>query len=877
MRRIQTLLAITWLLLGMLAKTPAHAQAPTAERSVEPVILKGSKIPTWSRLAAVGVANPDPPNVPCDPNATAEGCFRDAHNGTLTVPPDARPGVPVDQIAGFRWDGTRFVEIPIQVDELFPYFLANENSDFGFYSGTDKELTYEWDTEAWKMVAGECRKEYLADNPATPGDESAPIQDPVLTLDDDDEIVFMASDAGLQAPSGELGPLGTGANRQEIAITDPLNPTGTSYVYLFLRPGGSSFNKSNGYVKYQRDANADEWIDRDTFSDADPEKLGSSNTGYGPDLNGTVCNDDPDTPAVETARTSSDRFARDGVTVTTDSYQWRATGRWMVREMHVAKPGQPGVYGPDLIDRWKGRAFQQSPDSTISVVGFEDEQVNWEGNSSLLGERAGPVRAIREVWGADSGTNVTKTETFYRDSVTYRFHVRVHPIPPDGLYTSWDYNAGVAQCYFNVIKSDCVSIDGVNDDQGNVDSVPAGGQPAFFDAPDPTFSPASALYTFEQIAGVGDTGSLVYIWDVPTGSLSTFTNPGAVPYYRDDKCLDDGTGDDPVERPWPGEASNDPRVIAGYGATANCNLNQKQGAFASHGLHAFVTHDSDNFSVGEGLNEIDIRQTQFAVPTASPVNIGAPYGQTVITPLQTAVVERSNVPNTRPEADSVLDQTDEDVPTFIILTGRDKETCELPSFEILEGPAQGSLGQLDNRQCDQGTPKRDTAIVRYVPDQDWNGKDQFTYRVSDGSETSDPARVQIIVQPVNESAQAPGSGGGDAGGGGRGTGPTVTAKEARALCAGRGKVTPTGGTSGSDRLVGTPSDDVLCGLGGRDVVVGSGGNDVLVGGPGPDVLKGGKGSDLLLGGPGADKGRGGPGYDACHTTNKPRGCEEGKG
>jgi hypothetical protein len=29
---------------------------------------------------------------------------------------------------------------------------------------------------------------------------------------------------------------------------------------------------------------------------------------------------------------------------------------------------------------------------------------------------SGPVRAIREIWGADSGTNVTKTETFYRDA-----------------------------------------------------------------------------------------------------------------------------------------------------------------------------------------------------------------------------------------------------------------------------------------------------------------------------------------------------------------------------------------------------------------------------------------------------------------------------
>src|SRR5439155_25332924 len=111
-------------------------------------------------------------------------------------------------------------------------------------------------------------------------------------------------------------------------------------------------------------------------------------------------------------------------------------GRCTVRPTRVTGPGTTGQYGPDLVARWKGRAFQQSPDSNISVVGFEDEQVNWEANSALIGERSGPVRAIREVWGADSGTNVTKTEYYYRDYYVYRYHLRVRPFPPAGPYTS---------------------------------------------------------------------------------------------------------------------------------------------------------------------------------------------------------------------------------------------------------------------------------------------------------------------------------------------------------------------------------------------------------------------------------------------------------
>ncbi len=364
-------------------------------------------------------------------------------------------------------------------------------------------------------------------------------------------------------------------------------------------------------------------------------------------------------PDPATARASTDRFPLDGTVVRTDAYTWTASGRWMVRGMQVATPGQDAkpagvpndqrdtAYGPDLVDRWKGRAFQQSPDSSVSLVGFEDEQVNWEANSALLGWKAGPVRAIRETWGADSGTNVTKTETFYRDVAQYRYHVRVHPIPPDGLYTSWDYNRGVAARYYNALRPDGVAIDGKNDDVGQVSEV--AGQPMYFDVPDPTFDLPTAFERWEEVAGAGDAGSLVYTFE--NMSPTTFTNPVVVPYYRDDACLDDGTGDDPVARPWPGEPSTDQRVKDGYVAAArertgddsitydDLTCADKQGAYGAHGLHFLVTHDSDNGFVGTPtpVDEIDGRQWQFAVPTSQPTNVGAAYGNIVRVPLQTAV------------------------------------------------------------------------------------------------------------------------------------------------------------------------------------------------------------------------------------------------
>ena len=114
---------------------PSRADVLVAARHAEAVVMTGADLTTWSRLPAEGTPAPYP-------SGTATG-ERDAHNGTIQIPPDPRgEGVPVEEIAAYRWNGKRFVEIPVQVDERFPHFLANGNSDFGVYSGTDTELTY---------------------------------------------------------------------------------------------------------------------------------------------------------------------------------------------------------------------------------------------------------------------------------------------------------------------------------------------------------------------------------------------------------------------------------------------------------------------------------------------------------------------------------------------------------------------------------------------------------------------------------------------------------------------------------------------------------------------------------------------------------------
>jgi len=659
-------------------------------------VLTGAQLPGWSAPAAVGVAQPYPSGASSTvsgpiPSQLGTFAVRSAHNGTIA--PAVKQGMPVDEIAAFAWTGKAWREVPVQVDERFPHFLANARSGFGAYSGTDQELTYAWaptahtqGEEAWKKVFGQCDARYAASTAEVQAainakivtlgpqeklaDYTGAMTDPVAGLDDDDEIALQVRDAGAQVPSGTAAPQGA-TGGQSVALVDPLDPGTPRYTYLFRKAGGSSFTGANSEVQMIREADADLWLDRKSFADNDPQKLGTSNTGYGANLPGTVC--DPTTGVV---RNSTDRFPRDAMTVTTPTYKVTATGRWMVRGFQVRdakarapKPAKvcppknksrgkgkpPGCvdavvpssasFGPDLIDRWKGRAFQQSPDSTVSVVGFEDEQVNWEANASLLGWRTGAVRAIREVWGADSGTNVTKTETYYRDADVYRYRVRVHPIPSDGLYTSWDYNKGVATRYYNLEKPGGVPIDGINDDLAQVDTLP-NGDPAYFDFPDPTFDLPSAVDRPEQVAGRGSAGSLVYVFEFK-GATSA-TNATAVPYYRDDACFDDGTGDDPVQRPYPGEASTDPRVQAGYAAAAGAPYKSLvcdpahgktpfQGAFASHGIHFFATGDSDNATLGVPLTEVDGQQWRYSVPMTAPRNVITDYAPNVIAPVQGVV------------------------------------------------------------------------------------------------------------------------------------------------------------------------------------------------------------------------------------------------
>jgi hypothetical protein len=648
---------------------PSGAQLPlglpdltvSAKHDTEPVVLKGVNFGTWSVPANQTVQPPLIDLTECPPGTDTDTCSHNEYaDPVVDTASDSVQGAPVNQLLGYRWDPatSKFVQIPFQVDEEFTRYLSNEASGFSVYSGQDQHTTYAYDREGFRYTKSDpsdpCKA--IAASPA--------MKDPVKGLDSNDEVAFMASDAGPQAPAGAIRPAGIDGVK-EVTVVDP--QTGeASYVYVMLartvgpRP---AFNGSNGYVHYDRDPNADTFV----FSQSDYE-------GYGNAAQGPYCTPDGQPAGVGRRRPI------DTATITTDRYRYRYDGRWLMTGLQI-KPDDATAYGPDLVDRWKARAFAQDPSSETPCCGYEEEDTHWGGSSTLLGERVGPVRGIRETWGADSGTNVIRRETFYRREMDQKTWLRVHVIPPlDGIYAQWDFNANRMTQFFNSRNPVGVKIDGRNDEAfGNLDD-PCN---PHYDDNDTSqidqsyrtlYAQFMACYPYHQSVDLTDPTfgqpNVLLDWGVTSGpygsvvdrisSEVTDLTPGgaiqsmaAVPYYRDDSCFDDGTGSDPGPRinlTLDNGMKDDPATAAD-GTPRRCwhttdgdpdgSDHFYQGSIGTHGLHLLFQLDSDNARQTVPLTEIVSNWRMVMLPGQQSANAGEEYGRGFEKPLLPVVADRS--------------------------------------------------------------------------------------------------------------------------------------------------------------------------------------------------------------------------------------------
>src|SRR4051794_26695513 len=288
--RIATALAAAAVLVAVLVPALAWGALPLpvvdpttpAARDTEPVILTGKDFPDWSARANATVKLPLTDLIGC--NEAQNDRDECAHNHY--EPPEVDTGgtlgegVATDRLLGYRWDpaAKSFRQIPFQVDEMYTRYLDNSASGFAVYSGEDQHTTYAFDREGWRYTKSDpsnpCR--------AVPFDGQRTTPDPVKGLDDNDELAFMASDAGPQAPAGSALPAGIESSHP-VSVVDPLKGT-TSWVYVMrAAPTGpkAEFDAGNGYVNYQRDANADYF-----------ERSVSSYDNYGNAAKGEICDAD---------------------------------------------------------------------------------------------------------------------------------------------------------------------------------------------------------------------------------------------------------------------------------------------------------------------------------------------------------------------------------------------------------------------------------------------------------------------------------------------------------------------------------------------------------------------------------------------------------
>ena len=130
-------------------------------------------------------------------------------------------------LVGFRWTGSAWVQLPIQIDErAVVNFGTIYNDPSAVFYGSQPGLVNE-------LV-------YTSGNTWTGND-------PNTKFDADDELVFMARDAGTHTPGGR--PAGTKPGAVEIRVVDPLVPGAEGFVYLYRKAAGSGLKQGAG-VKY---------------------------------------------------------------------------------------------------------------------------------------------------------------------------------------------------------------------------------------------------------------------------------------------------------------------------------------------------------------------------------------------------------------------------------------------------------------------------------------------------------------------------------------------------------------------------------------------------------------------------------------------------
>ncbi|MGN6692816.1 MAG: hypothetical protein ACTHN0_01450 [Aquihabitans sp.] len=307
-------------------------------------------------------------------------------------------GVAPERLVAFRWSGEAWQQVPVQVDQrkVVPFGSAPSSNSTPGKAGT-----------VYGNGSGGPATVQYADPNTWVGADTNP------NIDADDEVVFMASDAGSTAPSGTAAPAGVVASSgTQVAVTDPRSTNERGAVYLYRSTGGLDPAAGKDYVDYDF-----------VLTGGDYKTKYKRASGPNPESS----------------------------KVTTAAYTITFPDRWKEVSWKVLAAGASQV---DVLDGHKNQFFLN--DCSRSNQSFLEEEGAFVANID------GPVRAIRSYVGANSGPLTQRTHVMYRDREDVITNLRVHAIP--AMMDFIDYSsAAKGMTYRSSTKPGGVAIDGLND------------------------------------------------------------------------------------------------------------------------------------------------------------------------------------------------------------------------------------------------------------------------------------------------------------------------------------------------------------------------------------------------------------------------------
>jgi hypothetical protein len=297
---------------------------------------------------------------------------------------------PGDLVA-FRYFGG-WHQIPVQVDERAMKNFADIYDNVGLGGGAPYTTLVYTDTGTFTGA------------------------DPVTTIDSDDEIVFMAKDAGDQPPAFSEPAGVITQSGVEVTVTDPLAPLDAGHVYLFEQDGSLDPSAGEQYVTY-------------TFNLLSGPYLTTYNTVDGPNAEDSE--------------------------IATAYYERHFGDRWLDDELRVVAGASTGV---DILDRHKALFAPGSCGRSEDTFNNGDSG-GFPGEGAFIVNKSGPVRAIRSWLGANSGPRTLREHVFYERRQDVRTFLRVHTIP--SVIDFYDYSpAASGMTYYNDLNTGGVTIDG---------------------------------------------------------------------------------------------------------------------------------------------------------------------------------------------------------------------------------------------------------------------------------------------------------------------------------------------------------------------------------------------------------------------------------